>query len=350
MFRTLTQFKIWRKLLLGILIGLGCSFTACEKAKQKALLGFYHWKTTVDISLAEQCYLKDLGSQRLYLRFFDVLWSSEGPSFSPALRLKRPLPAELEIVPVVFITNRCILNSSDAQLQDLAKKLTLKIQDLQEQNNWSSKEVQIDCDWSPKSRQRYFDLLQAIKAQSGWQLSATIRLHQVKYAQKTGTPPVDRGVLMFYNMGDLRDIETKNSILDIAIAKKYLYNFEEYKLPLDIALPLFSWAVQIRFREPVQLLEGVRVSDLSDSSIYLEQDDSHFLVKKGHYLKGRYVYKGDVLRVEEVPYAKLKEAARLLATELPTSDNMEVLFYHLDSNIIKHYHHEELRRLVEYFD
>ena len=49
-------------------------------------------------------------------------------------------------------------------------------------------------------------------------ISSTIRLHQL--AQ---TPPeADYGVLMCYNTGDLKDFNTKNSILDVKDVKPYL--------------------------------------------------------------------------------------------------------------------------------
>lgn len=324
--------------------------SACEPEPRKTEIGFYHWKTTVDVDSTARNYMRALGAEDLYLRFFDVVWGANGPSFTTALKLKLPLPANWRIVPVIFITNRCMLNASTVQIQELAKKLSQKIQAIQEENNWKVDEVQLDCDWSLKSRANYFALLKAIKAEKGWQLSATIRLHQVKYADKTGIPPVDRGLLMFYNMDDLRARDTRNSILDLDVAKKYLYNFESYSLPLDVGLPLFSWAVQLRYEQPVNLIEGLRQSDLIDTSLYDMQEYPYYRILKGHYLKGSYVYKDDVLRLEEVSEPELKAAAQLLAPELPTRDSLKVLFYHLDSSLIKNYNHEALRRSVEYFE
>ncbi len=74
-------------------------------------------------------------------------------------------------------------------------------------------------------------------------LSATIRLHQVKYFETTGVPPVKSGMLMFYNTGDLENPSEENSILNIETAELYLSGLEDYPMQLDIVLPLFSWAV-----------------------------------------------------------------------------------------------------------
>ena len=45
-------------------------------------------------------------------------------------------------------------------------------------------------------------------------MSATIRLHQVKYRADTGVPPVDRGMLMAYNLLPPDQAGERSSILD----------------------------------------------------------------------------------------------------------------------------------------
>ena len=77
-------------------------------------------------------------------------------------------------------------------------------------------------------------------------LSATIRLHQVKYYKQAGIPPVDRGMLMFYNMGKLNALTAENSIYNSNDAAGYIETVDDYPLKLDLALPAFSWAVHFR--------------------------------------------------------------------------------------------------------
>ncbi|MEZ4901823.1 MAG: hypothetical protein R2822_08725 [Spirosomataceae bacterium] len=50
------------------------------------------------------------------------------------------------------------------------------------------KEVQIDCDWTVATKAKYFRLLQQISAllPPSVILSATIRLHQIKFYRTTG--------------------------------------------------------------------------------------------------------------------------------------------------------------------
>ena len=66
-------------------------------------------------------------------------------------------------------------------------------------------------------------------------LSATIRLHQLKFIGESGIPPVDKGLLMCYNMGDLHRLRISNSILETAELKKYIKQLSVYPLKLDVA-------------------------------------------------------------------------------------------------------------------
>lgn len=57
----------------------------------------------------------------------------------------------------------------------------------------------------------------------------------VKYAQKTGIPPVDEVTLMYYNMSSVQDMKTYNSILDNTEGEKYIKGAIEYPLHINIA-------------------------------------------------------------------------------------------------------------------
>ena len=157
-------------------------------------------------------------------------------------------------------------------------------------------------------------------------MSATIRLHQIKYYTKTGVPPVDYGVLMYYNMSDISDFNTKNSILDNDIAKKYHYNFENYKLKLKLALPLYSQAIQFRENKALSIFEGVEEKDFDSN--FTKISDNLYKVLNSTYFQGRYVYKDDVFRFEDIEEKELKIA---LNDFLKLSNNRfdEVIFYTL---------------------
>lgn len=117
-------------------------------------------------------------------------------------------------------------------------------------------EIQIDCDWTLASRDKYMDFVTQLKHKSNKKLSATIRLHQIKYFKKTGVPLVDYGVLMYCNMGHIA-ADSMNSIYDRKTGQGYLKNLEDYPLRLEVALPVFSWAIHIR-RQKVMGVAGKR--------------------------------------------------------------------------------------------
>ena len=187
-------------------------------------------------------------------------------------------------------------------------------------------EVQIDCDWSDSSASNYFNLLKDLKAKLHKTISATIRLHQIKYYYKTGIPPVDYGVLMYYNMSNIGDFDTKNSILDNDIAKQYHYNFDTYNLKLKLALPLYSQAIQFRNKKSLSIFEGIKKEDFD--SDFLEISPNYFKVLNSKYFKGRYIYKDDIFRFEDSKQEEIKIA---LDDFLKLSKNRfdEVIFYTL---------------------
>ncbi|MGE3593836.1 MAG: hypothetical protein AB7G52_15260, partial [Arcobacter sp.] len=192
--------------------------------------------------------------------------------------------------------------------------------------NYEFKELQIDCDWSNKTQSNYIKLLEDIKTKLNKTLSVTIRLHQIKYYTKTGVPNVDYGVLMYYNMSNITDINTKNSILDNDIAKKYHYNFENYKLKLKLALPLYSQAIQFRENKALSIFEGVEKNDFDAN--FIEISPNLYKVLNSTYFKGRYIYKDDIFRFEDVKKEDLKIALEDFMN-LTKNRFDEIIFYTL---------------------
>ena len=129
----------------------------------------------------------------------------------------------------------------------------------------TTKEIQLDCDWTKTTREKYFNLIEQMKQLTEInkiEITTTIRLHQVKFFNKTGVPPIKRGMLMFYNMSDVSDNRTRNSIYDEGLAKKYLINFDKYPLDLDVVLPAFSWSCWFRNGKLKNLINNIKAKDL----------------------------------------------------------------------------------------
>jgi hypothetical protein len=341
--------RTWIWISLLFLSGISACRTDADEPLQMTP-AFYHWKTvwTPADSLVNSNYT---GREKLYIRMFDLDWSEGHQSIIPvAMAQLAPFDRpEAEIIPTVFITNRSFERLPETAIPDLARKTSNKIEALLEelQLQHPPGEWQFDCDWTQSTRAAYFHFLEEIRTllPESTRLSATIRLHQVKYPEQTGVPPVDRGMLMFYNMGQIRDPLTTNSILDLEIAGRYYEQLDEYALPLDLALPLFSWGVVFREGKLVHLLNQLERESLTDTSRFLALNDIHFQVRRSTYLDSYYLYKDDLIRFEWIPLSYLYEAARQLRDQLKREDRT-IAFYHLDNSVLNRYEDEELRELL----
>ncbi|AXX89454.1 hypothetical protein CKA55_09205 [Arcobacter suis] len=274
-------------LLLLSAVFLIVSFIFIQNKKEEPInISFYHW---------ENSYNQKEIKQKIYIKVLDISYSSKIEVINTIFQTK---PNDI-FVPVVYITNDTMKNVDYSIISNQIIR-NLKA------TNLSFEELQIDCDWSSSTQSNYFKLLEDLKVKLNKTLSATIRLHQIKYYIKTGIPPVDYGVLMYYNMSDISDINTKNSILDNDIAKKYHYNFDSYKLKLKLALPLYSQAIQFRENKALDIFEGAEKKIFDEN--FKALDNNKYEVINSTYFKGRYVYKGDIFRFEDSEKEDIKTA------------------------------------------
>ncbi len=324
---------------------------ACGHDSSVIAPSFYHWKTRFSPSAGEKQSLKQLGVVKLYIKYFDVDWPEDAGQAQPQARVDFAEIPEQKVTPTVFITNRAIQKTGEANCPALADKIYRLIFSLHPETLPPPQEVQIDCDWTESTRAAYFTLLTHLGKRLDSldiTLSATIRLHQLKYPKLTGVPPVDRGMLMFYNMGDLDNPQEDNSILDIAEGKLYLGNLDQYVLPLDAALPIFAWGVLIRNGHPIKLLNNMRINTAENIPWLSKISENELRVDSSHYFGGHYLYVGDQIRFEEVTPRALMEAADLLGERLPI-DTRSVSLYHLDSLTIGYYQLETLDSVFKEF-
>ena len=335
----------WSTLLVG-LIGICACQTADERVIEPA---FYHWQTQVAIGDAERALLDSLAVDRLYLKFFDVDWSTTHNAAVPLAPVQAgptPLPVA-ELVPTVFITNRTLKNTPPDQLSALAKSISAKLTRLVAQFPAARVvEWQFDCDWTATTRDRYFALLRELNQLTELPLSATIRLHQIADPKGTGIPPVNRGMLMYYNTGELRDWATQNSILEDATAAPYLSRLSDYPLPLDVALPIFRWGVIFHPTGEVHLLNNLTAADIEADTSVQWLGPNRAEVRTGTYLRGRYLSAGDRIRLETISPAELRQAAERLR-EVSTPDSLRVVFYQLDAMVAERYSVGNFKEVLE---
>ena len=239
-----------RSVLLGfVFVSLLSCVLGCKESTERNAV--YYWRTELRLDSAERAFLKRHHISRIYCRYFDVVMGSseingEDPVPNATITFTDTLPSDIEVVPTVFITEDCMHQPH----KGLAEKLVKRIIQMNETHDIGPvREIQIDCDYTARSRRLYYDFLKEVKkeleSQSSKlqssnlksQVSTTIRLHQLSMP----APPVDCGVLMLYNTGDPMKFYERNPILDIRDVAPYLPHLSSYKLPLAAAYPVFLW-------------------------------------------------------------------------------------------------------------
>ena len=335
------------------MMGLVLATAGCEWQPHTTVASFYYWKTRYAPSRTEKQALSSLGVKRLFVRIMDI--DTQGPQGEAipvsAIRFDEPLPDTVAIVPVVYVVNKVLDGITTEQQDRLAEQLTHFVQaKVKQAGKTGFDELQIDCDWTKSTRDAYFGLLEAIRVQlpDSVRLTATLRLHQVRNRRSSGVPPVDRVLLMCYNMGNLRKPGNHNSIMDLAEMERYLKDFlHEYPLPVDIALPLFSWSVVFRNGEYAGISKRLDPELLADTTVFSRNDHSAlYRLKKPLPEAG--LRQGDVVRREETRWEDLSAAADFLAT-YKRKEDFTLLFYHLDNQVLTIFTDEQLQEIVHRF-
>ena len=321
--RFLVKYFVWWGVFL-----LGCA----EVVDNQPAISVYHWRTKLHFSAAETDFLVKVSAGRVYAKFFDLDWTSEGAAPTAIVRADTSFRTDsLELVPVVFITNRTFKNSDPATLPDLARRTADLIQKRLKHLGVRAPEWQFDCDWTPTTRARFFRFLEVMRTHlpPGTVLSSTLRLHQFRYPDQTGVPPVDRGALMVYNVGNIDDPDERNSILTYATAAAYLQSANPYPLPLDVALPIFRWGVVFRHGAPVRLIDGLDRTELLDTTRYRALPNGRFQLRRSQYLRGQYLYRDDVVRPEAIDRETF-ERVRALALRAVGPRCERIILYKLE--------------------
>ena len=222
--------------------------------------GVYYWRTDLHLDSTERAFLKQHHINKVYCRYFDVVMSDDGtePKPNATIAFTDTLPTGIELIPTVYITEDCMQKPH----KDLAEKLVKRIMQMNETNHIGNvHEIQIDCDYTSKSRATYYQFLEQVRhhlSPTSYHLSTTIRLHQLSMP----VPPVDYGVLMVYNTGDPRKWQERNPILDYRDVYPYLNKLAQYQLPLAAAYPVYQWIRNIqnvRIEHTVEAAEILKV-------------------------------------------------------------------------------------------
>lgn len=331
--------------VLRVAVTVAVAAAACSPARsadgpppQRA---FYYWRTTFRLAPAERRALAELGVSRLYVRAFDVEWSAAeaGPTMLGKLAPAdgERAPAGIEVVPVVFLRDEVLRRSKPADLAALAREAWAEVQRRMALLGAAPHELQLDCDWTDTTRDAFFALLDRLRAEAKLPLSATIRLHQVKYRERTGVPPVGRGMLMFYNMGRFSADPEARAIFDPEVAARYLARVADYPLPLDVALPIWSWTVHLRDDRVVGLLQSTDPDELAAVPFLLRAAPDRYIATQSAFLHGTMIREGDALKIEVTGPAEASAAAAQIAPHLAPGARRTVSLFDLsERNLARH--------------
>ena len=294
---------------------LAVSLLSCGGRRgNRAVRSVYYWSTTLRIDSVKQQFMLRHNVSRMYLRYFDVVYGDDGmPVPNATLRFLTPVPKDVEVVPVVYIVNSCMAAADTS----LAYKIYRRVRQMNETNGIGGvKEIQIDCDWTMRTRSVYFSFLRQLRSMAGAdgiKLSATIRLHQLSQP----APPVDRGVLMMYNTGDFTDLECSKPILDMDDAAPYMSSLASYNLPLASAYPLFSWRILFRGSRYVGIMHA----------------DDDLPVLSGDSIVERRVELDDIMRAKDAVSRKRADA------------NGEILLFDMSNQNITRFKPEDYEKI-----
>lgn len=319
-----------------ILLSLLFTLNACKLEDSGSNISFYHWKTNAEYTKPIAEVLNQTNTKHIYLRYFDIEYmNSSGYNYGgvyPNYVIKKidEEYKDYEIIPTIYIAND-VLYSNDLDIQDLIKKiaqLTNQISVDHFKTNFTK--IQIDCDWTVATRNKYFEILEGLN--SFYDVSATIRLHQIKFQEKTGIPPVKYGALMLYNVGDLKDVN-QNSILESEIVAQYINNSSTYPLKLSIALPLFSQTVIFNADNNIKLSSFTERQILENDLHFKKLNQNLYTVVQDTLFKGFYLSEGFQLKLEESLEKEIVESYKIVKnSNLKTG---EIIFYHLDDESLK---------------
>lgn len=340
-------------------------FAQCEKQKPVAVVrAFYYWKVGDWSGINYECsqVLSRLKAGKLYVKMFEV---EPNPYMGPVPAAKttlRSLPYRpdsvsytQEIVPVIYIRDEALTGLNPHAIDSLADNinfLTGKYLDRMQtggyvvHERYVYQELQLDCDWTEKNKAVYFTLLKALKARSGKHISCTLRLYPFKYRERMGIPPVDRAMLMCYNLLNPVANVDKNTILSTKELDAYLGRRSDYPLPLDIALPVWSQAQLYRYDHFVQT---VHMDDQEYASVLKPVKPFWYEVQHDTGIGEAYARAGDLIKYESVTAADLLKTVELLRSHLNLSDTVTVAYFHLDESLLNRYAYETLDSVYRSF-
>lgn len=310
----------------------------------------YWWKTTWNPDSTEQDFVNRMQIKKIYMRFFDVApdGKSNVPKPKATIQFSQPVTDSVKIIPTVFITESCM----QLDIDQMPKILAYRILQMCETNDIHNvDEIQIDCDWKESSQEKYFkflDDLRKILKDKNIRLSATIRFHQLRMTP----PPVDYGVLMAYNTGNISLPPHRNPVLSYRHAEPYLKLLKDYDLPLCAAYPNFSY--QLLYNDGA-LRAILYNEDTADATKFRHVADNEYESTANRLIVNTpepgssltQIQHGDKLLTFKAEYDEIAAVKRVIDSLRP-SMSAQTILYDINSRNINNLTTEQYEKILDY--
>lgn len=337
-------------LIACLLFAIG--FFSNRFSDKKLKRGFYYWESDQSsLNAEEKVALNALQVEKLYVKFFEVGLNEKQqavPLSKSVISLANSdLKNKTEIVPTVFIENGVFRNIGEDEIKRLAENIVHLVSKRFSEQFGSFKkynEVQIDCDWTISTKENYHQFLRILKPLLKCQLSATLRLYPYKFHEEMGILPVDRAMLMCYNLLSPLKYKNSNSILDVRELKKYLEGSNEYPVPLDIALPVFNNVLVYKSNEFAGM---VHLSEEQVRSVSTAKSTFWRLVTKDTVIDRVSFEKGDRIKFEKVKDKELKACIKVINDNVYFRNDATISFFQLNENQVNDY---GIQKINSYYD
>lgn len=307
---------IFLSILSACFIGLGQRSTLVVPSA-------FHWRNNDPLNHSDREAIAANGLQRIYFKLLDIGWNPANgayPVSSVAVpfawrdysRTSGPWADSVEFAPCIYITNSTFWKITDAEVDQLASNLLRKLL--------------LACDWTATTKDRFFRLTRRMNDSLDVPLSSTIRLHQYAHPGKTRVPPADHGMLMVYNVGKENAPGAANSFFNLEEAAPYFRSSKPYPLPLDIALPAFSWGTQFRKGHFIGILQEEQINEAASRGLLTGSWTGTMQVMNEDNDRMPELHLGDEVRIERMTPDAITQVAQS-ARSVVNSDTTAVAFF-----------------------
>lgn len=313
--------------------------------------GIYYWRASFTLNDTERAFLEKHEVNKIYVKFFDVDKDWEAAKGDPVIpiatiQFKDTIPSGIVAIPTIYITTQA-MEAMQLKEYEYAEKIIKRVNAICRRNNIKYDEIQLDCDWTKSTRKYFFRLCEEIKHKldSTQILSSTIRLHQLVQTP----PPVDKGVLMVYNTGNLMGMTTDNSIFSRKDIEPYLKDdrLTKYDLPIDIAYPTYGWSLIFSHdRDNKYHFHKIsRQTDLSNIPGLKKIDKNIYEATEIVRLDSQTcLFEGYRIRVEQPSTYEILEIKDMIDRQLKEKSHSNLL-YHLDETQLSRYSDNEINKI-----